>query len=285
MRLLMIGDIVGRPGKHACAMILPTLIAQREIDCVIANAENAVAGSGLTPQIFKKLCHQGVDGVTLGDHIYRRREIVPLLQESDRIVKPANLPSEAAGRELAIIPTRSGQRVAIISLLGRTYMNVRADCPFHAVDRVLAQVPDDVKLVLVDVHAEATAEKIALGWYLDGRASVVVGTHTHVQTADERVLPKGTAYITDVGMTGPHDSVLGRNKERVIASLVTGMPHPYDVAEENVRLNGALVELDSRTGRAISIERVSLAERDFVSAAGASKPDLSDTDEAADGGE
>jgi metallophosphoesterase (TIGR00282 family) len=260
MRVLFVGDIVGRPGKHACSQVIPRLVREREIDFVVANAENAAAGSGITPQMFAKLRHQGVDCCTMGDHIYRRREIIPLLESSDRIIKPANLPPESVGRDHAVVGLANGLRVAVISLLGRTHMNTRADCPFHAADRVLARLPSDVRLIFVDVHAETTSEKVALGWFLNGRVTAVVGTHTHVQTADERVLPGGTAYITDLGMTGPYDSVLGRDRDRVIKSLVTGMPHPYDVASRDVRLCGAIVEADSTTGRAIRIERV--CERD-----------------------
>jgi metallophosphoesterase (TIGR00282 family) len=258
MRLLVIGDIVGRPGKHVCSQLIPRLIRDRELDFVIANAENAAAGSGLTPSMFSKLRHYGVDVCTMGDHIYKRREVMPLLETSDRILRPANLPQEAKGRELAVVEARNGQKVAVISLLGRTFMNVRADCPFHAADRVLATVPADVRVIVVDVHAETTSEKVALGWYLDGRVAAVVGTHTHVQTADERVLPKGTAYITDLGMTGPYDSVLGRDKGAVISSLVTGIPHPYNVAKEDSRLSGAIIELADESGRATRIERVQI---------------------------
>jgi metallophosphoesterase (TIGR00282 family) len=260
MRALFIGDIVGRPGKHACAQIVPRLIHERGLDFVAANAENAAAGSGLTPQMFSKLRHQGIDCCTMGDHIYRRREIIPLLESSDRIVKPANFPPESVGREYAVVGLANGVRVAVISLLGRTHMNFRADCPFHAADRVLAQLPADIRLIFVDVHAETTSEKVALGWFLNGRVTAVVGTHTHVQTADERILPGGTAYITDLGMTGPYDSVLGRDRDRVIKSLVTGMPHPYDVATRDARLCGVIIEADSTTGRAVRIERV--CERD-----------------------
>lgn len=260
MRILMIGDIVGRPGKHACSQLVPQLIRERELDLVIANAENSSAGSGLTPAMFTKLRHYGIDGCTMGDHIYKRREILPLLESSDRIVRPANLPPEAAGRQIMFCESRSGQRLAVISLIGRVFVNMRSDCPFHAIDRVLEQVPPTIKAILVDVHAETTSEKVALGWYLDGRVSAVVGTHTHVQTADERVLPKGTAYITDLGMTGPYDSVLGRLKERVIRSLVTSMPFPYDVAEHDARLCGVIIEIDSTSGKALSIERVSLPD-------------------------
>jgi metallophosphoesterase (TIGR00282 family) len=260
MRVLFIGDVIGRPGKHACSQLVPRLIRERQLDCVIANAENASAGSGLTPGMFTKLRHYGIDACTMGDHIYRRREILPLLDSSDRIVRPANLPPEATGRELAIFPTRGGTRVALISLLGRTYMNIRSDCPFHAVERVLKQVPLDVKIILVDMHAETTSEKVALGWHLDGRVTAVVGTHTHIQTADERVLPKGTAYISDLGMTGPYDSVLGRDKRAVIQALVTSMPFPFAVAEQDVRLCGVIIEANDATGTATSIERLCIPD-------------------------
>jgi len=270
MRLLFIGDIVGRPGKHACSQIVPRLIQTHKLDCVVANAENAAAGSGLTPQMFSKLRHQGIDCCTMGDHIYKRREIYSLLRTSDRIVRPANLAEEAEGRSYALVGLKSGARLAVISLLGRTFMNMKSDCPFHAVDKVLEKLPNDVRLILVDMHAETTSEKIAMGWYLNGRVTAVVGTHTHVPTADEQILPAGTAYITDVGMTGPYDSVLGRDKDNVIKALVTGMPHPYDVATRDVRLSGVIVEADSSTGRAIRIERV--CERDE------NAPDHSDSD-------
>jgi len=273
MRLLLIGDIVGRPGKHACSQLVPHLLRERQVDFVLANAENASAGSGLTPNMFAKLRHYGIDACTMGDHIYRRREIYPLLQDSDRIVRPANYPPEAVGREFALVTARDGTRVGVVSLLGRTYMNVRADCPFHAVERVLAQFPQDVKVIVVDVHAETTSEKVALGWYLDGRVTAVVGTHTHVQTADERILPQRTAYITDLGMTGPHDSVLGRLKDRVIRALVTGMPHPYDVATDDVRLSGVLVDCDPQTGRASAIERIWLPESSVPGATAAAHDD------------
>lgn len=270
MRLLIIGDIVGRPGKHACSQIIPRLVRDRAIDFVIANAENVAAGSGLTPAMFNKLRHYGIDAFTMGDHIYKRRELLPLLECSDRIVRPANLPPEATGRELAIVTARNGTRVAVLSLLGRTYMNMKADCPFHAADRVLKQVPPDVKLIVVDVHAETTSEKVALGWFLDGRVTAVVGTHTHVQTADERVLPDGTAYITDLGMTGPYDSVLGRDKLNVIRALTTSMPFPYDVAHNDARVCGVVVEADAARGLARSIERVSVQDE--------SPPPLGDED-------
>lgn len=264
MRALLIGDIVGRPGKYACSQVVPRLIRQRGLDLVIANAENAAAGSGMTPQMFAKLRHQGVDCCTMGDHIYRRREIYPVLESSDRIVRPANLPAEALGLTYTVFGLDSGVRVAVFSLLGRTHMNMKADCPFHAADQVLSRIPKDVRLIFVDVHAETTSEKVALGWFLNGRVTAVVGTHTHVQTADERVLPGGTAYITDLGMTGPYESILGRDRDRVLKSLVTGMPYPYDVASRDVRLSGVIVEADPTTGRALRIERVHEREGDEV---------------------
>lgn len=260
MRILIVGDIVGRPGKHACSQIIPHLIRERALDCVVVNAENTAAGSGLTPQMFDKLRRQGIDCCTMGDHIYKRREIVATLETSDRIVKPANLPPEAAGREFTVFETAKGQRVGVASLLGRTFMNMKSDCPFHAIDRVLTRMPEDVRIIIVDVHAETTSEKLALGWHLDGRVTAVVGTHTHVPTADERVLPNGTAYITDLGMTGPYDSVLGRDKTAVIKSLQTGMPHPYAVAVHDVRLCGVIVEADQTSGKANSIERVNILD-------------------------
>ena len=268
MRLLLIGDIVGRPGKHACSQIVPRLVRERDIDCVIANAENVSAGSGMTPGVFSKLRHYGIDACTMGDHVYRRREILPLLESSDRIVRPANFPPEATGRQVTLVETAGGVRVAVLCVLGRTFMNVRADCPFHAVDRILDGLPVGINVIVVDMHAETTSEKIALGWHLDGRVTAVVGTHTHVQTADERILPKHTAYITDLGMTGPHDSVLGRDKTAVVKSLVTGMPHPYLVADEDVRLHGAIVECDPVTGRASHIERVCEIDGDYADTGG-----------------
>lgn len=260
MRILFIGDIVGRPGKHACSQLVPSLIRDRGLDLVIANAENAAAGSGLTQPMYNKLRHYGVDVCTMGDHVYKRRETLSLLQNSDRVVRAANLPREALGRELAVVEARNGRRVAVFTVLGRTYMNIRADCPYHAAERILNNLPNDVKIALVDVHAETTSEKMAMGWFLDGRITAVVGTHTHIQTADERVLPRGTAYITDVGMTGPYDSVLGRDKHAVVQSLVTGVPHPYTVAFDDARLCGVIIELDEATGRATNIERVNLPD-------------------------
>lgn len=266
VRILCVGDIVGDPGRKALQHALTTLVPQRGIDCVIVNAENAAGGSGITPQIYEKILGCGAHLLTLGDHVYRRKEIIPVLETSQRAVRSANLPRSAPGREFAVHYTPRNQGIAVMSVLGRLYMKTSADCPFRAVDRVLGLLPADVKMVVVDVHAEATSEKIAMGWHLDGRVSVVFGTHTHIPTADERVLPKGTAYITDVGMTGPYDSVLGRRKDRVLSAMVNGVPQAFDVAESDVRLCGIEVELDPTTGRAISIERVCIRDGNDQSA-------------------
>jgi metallophosphoesterase (TIGR00282 family) len=258
INLLCIGDVVGKPGRIAIAQMLPKLVKDHALDCVIANVENAAAGSGLTEGLHAKFLRFGVSLLTMGDHIYRRGDLVPVLERSTSIVRPANFPAESAGREFAVYQTKQGPQVAVVSLLGRLFMKPVSDCPFHAIDRVLGEMPLEVKIVVVDVHAEATSEKIAMGWYLNGRVSVVFGTHTHVATADERILDQGTAYITDLGMTGPHDSVLGRRKDRVLQTLTTGMPTPFDVASGDIRLNGILVKVDGETGRAHHIERVSV---------------------------
>lgn len=259
VRVLCVGDVVGSCGRRALREGLDILVPERDIHCVIVNAENTAAGSGLTAPLFEKIRRYGADLVTLGDHIYRRRDIYAVLEKSDRIVRPANLPPGAPGREFAISYTPSNHGVAVVSLLGRMYMKQMVDCPFRAIDRVLAAIPKDIRIVIVDVHAEATSEKVAMGWHLDGRVSAVFGTHTHVPTADERVLPLGTAYITDLGMTGSYDSVLGRLKDRVLKSMISGVPSMFDVAERDARLCGIILRIDSDTGRAAGVERVMLS--------------------------
>ena len=256
LKILCIGDVVGAPGRRVLREGLEVLVPERKIDCVIVNAENSAGGSGLTPTIFDKIIKYGTDLVTLGDHIYRRREIIPILETTDRIVRPANLPVSAPGKNYAVYETASNHRVAVISVLGRLFMKMPVGCPFAAVDKVLETLPRDIRIVVVDIHAEATSEKIALGWHLNGRVSAVFGTHTHVPTADHRVLPGGTAYVTDLGMTGPYDSVLGRVKESVLRAMITSVPAPFDVASDDVRLSGVVVTVDTANGRATDIERV-----------------------------
>ncbi|MCX5672142.1 MAG: TIGR00282 family metallophosphoesterase [Planctomycetota bacterium] len=262
-RALLIGDIVGKPGRRALAVGLPLLMKDHPIDVIVANGENTAGGSGITPPIFDELRAMGVDVVTMGDHVYRKKEAVPLLTESDRLLRPLNLPDEAAGRGWTVLESQSGFPFAVITLLGRTFMKPAA-CPFHAVDKALAEIGDRAKLIFVEMHAEATSDKIGMGWHLDGRASAVFGTHTHVQTSDERVLPQGAAYITDLGMTGPHEGILGRRREKVLSAVITGMPTYFDVATGDLRVCGALVTADTQTGRASAIERVFLAIPDAL---------------------
>ena len=261
--LLCVGDVVGGPGRKLIAEALPKITAERGIDCNVVNVENAAAGSGLTPALYDKFISYGVQLMTMGDHVYRRKEIIRVMETSERIVRPANLAPGAPGREFAVYPLANGVPVAAFCLLGRLFMRVPVDCPFRAADRVLAAIPKEVRVIVVDIHAETTSEKIAMGWHLDGRVSAVFGTHTHVPTADERILPQGTAYITDLGMTGPYDSVLGREKERVLSAMMTSVPAPFDVAAGDPRLCGIITEIDSTTGRARSIERVRI-DGEFV---------------------
>jgi metallophosphoesterase (TIGR00282 family) len=260
MRLLFIGDIVGTPGVDFVRRALPALRRREGLDVVIANAENAANGSGLTPKLYRRLREAGVDLVTLGDHIYKKAEIIPTLETDDRLCKPANFPPDAPGPEAARLVLPDGTPVAVFSVLGRTFMRP-VDCPFRAADRVLGALGEGVRVVVVDVHAEATGDKYLLGHYLKGRVSAVLGTHTHVPTADEQVLPGGTAFISDVGMTGPYDSVLGRRVDRVLLTSVTFVPSAFDVAEGDVRLAGAIVEVDAATGRASAIRRIMLDEK------------------------
>jgi metallophosphoesterase (TIGR00282 family) len=256
LKVLCLGDIVGRPGRQVVNQKLPALVRERQVDLVIANAENIAGGSGITQNLFNKIRSYGVDVVTLGDHIYKKQDIIPTLQNSERIVRPANLSAHAAGRPFSCVTTNAGVPVCVFSLLGRIYMNLPADDPFAAAERVLSQIPENVRCCVCDFHAEASSEKVAMGHWLDGRASVIFGTHTHVPTADAKILPGGSAFITDVGMCGPYDSVLGRRKERVLKYMTTNMPVPFDVATGDVRLCGLLAELDPETGRALTCERI-----------------------------
>jgi hypothetical protein len=256
LRILCLGDVVGRPGRQILHQKLPNLVRERAVDLVVANAENIAGGSGITANLFNKVRSYGVDVVTLGDHIYRKADIVPTLQSSERIVRPANLSSAAAGRRYTVVTTNSGIPVGVFSLLGRIYMNLPADDPFAAADWILSDMPETVRVTVCDMHAEATSEKVAMGHWLDGRCSMIVGTHTHIPTADARILPGGSAVITDLGMCGPYDSVLGRRKDRVLKHMTTNMPHPFEIATGDVRLCGALAEIDTETGRALTMERI-----------------------------
>jgi metallophosphoesterase (TIGR00282 family) len=259
MRILFIGDIVGPPGVTFLRKALPAVVAAEAVDYVIANAENAANGTGLTGSLYRRLREAGVDLVTLGDHIYKKSEVITTLQKEERVCKPANFPPGAPGREYALAAARDGTPVAAVCLLGRTFMRP-VDCPFLAADRVLRQLEGQARVIVVDAHAEATADKYLLAHHLKGRVSAVLGTHTHVPTADEQILPGGTAFICDVGMTGPYDSILGRRIDRVLPTTITFIPSPFDVAEGDPRLAGALVDVDASTGRAHAIRRLMLDE-------------------------
>ena len=258
MRVLHIGDIVGKPGRRVVRHKLPDLRASEQIDFVIANGENAAGGTGLTPENYRELCKHGVDCITLGDHIYRRREIADILQTKNNIVKPANYPRSAPGKDWTVLEM-SGTRIAVISLQGRVFMRP-VDCPWEAADRVLAEIPTDVRLIFVDFHAEATSDMQLMGRYLDGRVTSVLGTHTHVPTADEQIFPGGTAFQCDIGMTGPYESILGRRVDRVLKTTRTFMPNHFDVASGDVRLMATLVDADPETGKATGIQRVCVRE-------------------------
>lgn len=255
MRVLVIGDIVGKPGVDAVTALLPELITSEHLDLVIANAENASGGAGISLKAYRKLRNAGVDVLTMGDHIYKKADIYRLIADHEPIVKPANYPVEAPGAEYLVVPARDGTPVGVFSLLGRLYMRP-VDCPFKAADRVLEALKDQTRCIIVDLHAEATGDKAVIGRYLDGKVSAVIGTHTHVPTADECILPGGTAFLTDVGMTGPYESILGRRIDRVLQANRTFVPAPFDVAEGDPRLAAALIDVDNSTGKARSIHRI-----------------------------
>lgn len=255
MKLLFVGDIVGRPGRQAFALFATRYRAEKKADVIIANAENSAAGRGINPNLADELLAAGADALTLGDHTWDQKDIPPYLERERRIVRPANFPPGCPGRGHTIIETPAGP-LLIINLIGRVFMPAQ-DCPFRTADDILQREAGRARMTFVDIHAEATSEKIIMGRHLDGRISAMAGTHTHVQTADECVLPKGTGYITDAGMTGPKDGVLGREWEPVRKRLMTGMPTKFDIATDDVRMEGVLFTIDPNTGRTTSIKRVS----------------------------
>jgi 2',3'-cyclic-nucleotide 2'-phosphodiesterase len=263
MRILFIGDIVGTPGMQIVRRAVPLLRVREGLHLVIANAENASGGTGLYPNALRQLKNAGVNAITMGDHIYKKVDLISSLESDETIVKPANFPVAAPGRDHVIVKGSTGESVAVLSLLGRTYMRP-VDCPFQAADRVLASLPTDVRCIVVDAHAEATADKYLLVHHLKGRVSAVLGTHTHVTTADEQIFPEGTAFICDVGMTGPHDGILGRRTDRVLSAALSFVPTPFDVATADVRLSGAIVDIDGATGRATAIRRIAVTEAELA---------------------
>jgi 2',3'-cyclic-nucleotide 2'-phosphodiesterase len=257
VKILFVADVNGRPGRRAVEERLPGLREELGLDFVVANGENAADGLGITPKIADQLLAAGVDVITLGNHVWRRREIVPYLSGTDRVIRPANLAASSPGRGLTVAPARDGTRVGVINLLGDLFM-APAVAPFEMVDRLVDEVKRETPIILVDFHGEATSEKVALARYLDGQVTAVFGTHTHVQTNDARVQPGGTAAITDAGMTGPHDSVIGVKAELAIKRMRTGIPVRFETAEGGVRLEGALFECDG-SGRATSCETFRVA--------------------------
>ncbi len=255
MRLLLIGDIVGRSGRRAVNVNLSGLRREFKLDLVIANGENAAGGKGITKEVAQELFSSGVDVLTMGNHVWNKREAYEYISRETRIVRPANYPPGVPGSGTGIYDTPCNIKVGVINLAGRVFMPA-IDCPFRKADEIVPKVKEKAQVVIVDFHAEATSEKVAMGWYLDGRVSAVVGTHTHVQTADERILPGGTAYITDLGMTGPMDSVIGVKKEIIIHKFITQIPQHFDVATGPFQFNGVVIEIDEDTGEAVSIERI-----------------------------
>ena len=270
MNLLFIGDIVGRPGRELIRKGVRALIERYELDLVIANAENAAAGFGLTKDIGDTLLESGVDVMTSGNHIWDKKEVLEYIAGEPRLLRPANYPAGVPGRGSYVAQTGDGRAVGVINIMGRVFM-LNIDDPFAVVLREIEAMRHRTRVIVVDFHAEATSEKVAMGWYLDGKVTAVIGTHTHVQTADERVLPNGTAYLTDAGMTGPHDSIIGMEKEPSLARFLTGMPSKFEPATGNPRLNGLVIEADDKSGRATRVTRISCSEGDLMEMAGASK--------------
>jgi metallophosphoesterase (TIGR00282 family) len=257
VKLLFIGDVIGKPGRDALSRELHRIVDRHRVDLVIANGENAAGGFGLTAETADELFKCGVHLLTSGNHIWDKKDQLEYIKREERVVRPANYPDGTPGRGTTIIRTPGGVKIGILNLEGRVFMN-NLDCPFRCADREIARLKEETSIVFVDFHAEATSEKVSLGWYLDGRVCAVIGTHTHVQTADERILPAGTAYLTDAGMTGAFDSVIGVKKEEAIMKFITQRPAKFEVAKKDIRINGVVIEVDEKSGLSLSIERVNV---------------------------
>ena len=267
IRLLFIGDIVGRPGREVVQRALPSIVEDHGIDLVVANVENAAAGFGITREVGETLLDCGIDVMTSGNHIWDRKEAFDYIGTEPRLVRPANFPAGAPGKGSFVARAREGQNVAVINVMGRVFMHP-IDDPFRTVLAEIEAVRARARVILVDFHAEATSEKQAMGWHLDGTVTAVIGTHTHVQAADERILPKGTAYLTDAGMTGPHDSIIGMDIEASLGRFRTAMPAKFETASGNPRLNAVIVEADETTGRATDIHRLNMGLDEFPAPTG-----------------
>ena len=258
VKILFVGDIVGKPGRQALSRELHRLVDRHTIDIVIANGENAAGGFGLTVEVAKELFGHGIHLLTGGNHIWDKKEQVSFILSDPRIIRPANYPAGAPGVGSAMLITPGGVKVAVLNLEGRIFMK-NLECPFLVADREIERLKQETAIIFVDFHAEATSEKSALGWYLDGRITALVGTHTHVQTADERILPQGTAFLTDAGMTGSFDSVIGMGKEETIHRFLTQLPSKFEVGKKDIRLNAVVIGVDEVSGKALSIERVNMS--------------------------
>jgi len=256
IRILFVGDVVGRPGRQAFSGLYPALRERERIDFCLVNAENAAAGSGITGKAAGQLLAGGADALTLGDHVWRKKEIFSIIGEERRIIRPANFPPGSPGRGSGIFITSAGIKIGVINILGRVFMNP-IDCPFRQCDREIEVLSRDTRIIVVDFHAEATSEKVAMGYYCDGRISALIGTHTHIPTADERILAGGTAYITDIGMTAASGSILGREIEPVLKNFITRLPAPFSVSGTRPVLQGVIIEVDTATGKSVSIRRIS----------------------------
>ena len=271
MNILFIGDIVGRPGRELIRKGARALAEKHAADLVIANAENAAAGFGITKDIGDTLLELGIDVMTSGNHIWDKKEVLEYIAGEPRLLRPANYPAGVTGRGSYIARTGDGREVGVINVMGRVFMTP-IDDPFAVVLREIEAIRHRTRVIIVDFHAEATSEKVAMGWHLDGKATLVVGTHTHVQTADERILPGGTAYMTDAGMTGPHDSIIGMEREPSLARFLTGMPTKFEPATGNPRLNGVLVTADDKTGRATAVRRISYSDAELTALSKTTEP-------------
>lgn len=257
MRVLHIGDIVGEAGRRAIKSILPAIKKSYSPDLIIANCENLAGGFGITEKTLKEVFDAGIDVITSGNHIWDKKEALKIIENEPRLLRPANYPPGVPGCSYFIFDTPGGAKCLVFNLLGRVFMDP-LDCPFRTADRIIEEFKDRVKIFLLDFHAEATSEKLAIAWYLQGRVSSVIGTHTHVQTADERILPLGTAYITDAGMTGSISSVIGMRKEEAIKRFLTFIPHKFEVAKDDIELQGVIFDVDEMTGKSLKIERIRL---------------------------
>jgi len=255
IRILAVGDTVGKPGRQACLEIIPRLCQEEQIDFIIINGENIAGGSSITKETVDELFQAGADVVTTGDHIFKKKEAKDLVEANPRILRPLNYPTGTPGKGSIVVESKNGIKVGVINVLGRVFMKA-VECPFKTVEAELNRIAKKTSVILVDVHAEATSEKVALGWFLDGKVSAVFGTHTHVQTADETILPMGTAYITELGMCGPYDSVIGRKKDVVIRHFLSPLHAYLDVATDDARISGAIFDIDEKTGRALAVKRI-----------------------------